>query len=321
MTENLKTTLQIEGSSFCFPISGLPPSNTNLSPWVRWGTQLHPRVDVPHIRVRDTPQDSREAELLGLLYPGEQYLCATGKAKRAYFQDGWMDLDDHPSDICVYLTDPGNTSMDGVLHAAFVRALTLSGGLVLHGALFDVFGRTVLAIGKSGSGKSTLATAVVAAGGRIISDDSIVFERTATGNFRGFALRLNLSIRKGSMSLLPEPLRRQARPLKTPLEEKWILERTAFPAIFSASGVAEEIWVLDSQRSANSDKRQMIQAKALASFMDANPYLASAMSRERTTAIDIVKKFLCSAPLFQVRTGTSLLRTPAHELQKLIAGA
>jgi len=70
-------------------------------------------------------------------------------------------------------------------------------GLVLvHGAAFELDGTGILALGDRGAGKSVLTAAVLAAGGRVVSDDWVMLGSPDGETFRAERLRDFLMFRK-----------------------------------------------------------------------------------------------------------------------------
>jgi hypothetical protein len=68
---------------------------------------------------------------------------------------------------------PSPASAEASLRAVFQVATLRQGGLLVHGSGVAFDGKSVIAIGESGAGKSTLARLCLAAGGRLLSDETI----------------------------------------------------------------------------------------------------------------------------------------------------
>lgn len=69
---------------------------------------------------------------------------------------------------------------EAVLRAAVVTAVLQRGGILVHGAAIRFGGAAAVAIGPSGAGKSTLARLGRAAGGSVLSDESVVLFEDGT---------------------------------------------------------------------------------------------------------------------------------------------
>jgi len=72
--------------------------------------------------------------------------------------------------VCV---PPSPASAEASLRAVFQVATLRQGGLLVHGSGVAFDGKALIAIGESGAGKSTLARLCVAAGGCLLSDETI----------------------------------------------------------------------------------------------------------------------------------------------------
>ncbi|MFL5352222.1 potassium transporter TrkH [Archangium sp.] len=62
---------------------------------------------------------------------------------------------------------------EAALRAAVLVSVLRQGGLLLHAAAVSFAGKALVIVGPSGAGKSTLARAAVAAGGALLSDETV----------------------------------------------------------------------------------------------------------------------------------------------------
>ncbi len=160
-----------------------------------------------------------------VVMPGGRVRLAPGRAKAVV---EWADA---------------GAAVDGLvattlLEAALIHALAMGGCVVNHAAALAVEGVELLAVGPSRAGKSTLSAAVLAAGGAVVSDDSVILGFDDEGVPSAGALRRNLWLRDGSVELLPEALRARLWETASFGERRWGLERAAFPELVPNQGAA-----------------------------------------------------------------------------------
>ncbi len=92
--------------------------------------------------------------------------------------------------------DPANRQWGGILASqALPLAATLRGFEVLHAAGVVLDHNAILLAGPSGVGKSSLAAALMAAGGRLLSDDAVALELTGDGSLLAHSGSLALQLR------------------------------------------------------------------------------------------------------------------------------
>ncbi len=92
--------------------------------------------------------------------------------------------------------------LEALVEATLAHALAAQGECFLHAAAFELSGRRPLVVGETGAGKSTLTAAAVAAGGRAVSDDSLLLGVHDNRPLVRSARR-DLWLRPGSRGLLP----------------------------------------------------------------------------------------------------------------------
>ena len=83
-----------------------------------------------------------------------------------------------------------------LLETALIHALAMGGYVVNHAAALEVDGGALLVAGPSRAGKSTLSAAVLAAGGAVVSDDSVILGFDDEGAPAAGALRRDLWLRE-----------------------------------------------------------------------------------------------------------------------------
>lgn len=229
----------------------------------------------------------------------------------------------HPErdEVVAALADGGEALALDVLDAAMAIALARRGVLLLHAAAFR-HGRTgVVAVGASGSGKSTLAAAALRAGGRIVSDDTVLVH-TTRGSLRVHPFRSHLGFREEPTGTLPPAA---AQGLRTVTGTGWTWWRLDLgdlpPSSRLAACAPDRLWVLSvDRRLGRSRGERLPQSEILAALVAAaSPLVLS--PRYRTTRSRLMPVLLAAAescPAWRVRLGTELVRDPAAELERLI---
>jgi len=216
----------------------------------------------------------------------------------------------------------GDISIPSELMSAMVAwAVGCDGGLALHGCAFRVMGQNVLAVGPSHSGKSTLAACALAAGGVVVSDDSVVVSRGNGGEILGHVLRQELAFREETLTTFSGSMRdalRQSDVRRT--------EDGRYRADFlSARAITIEptcLWVpsIDRER-ATCGIDVMSKADALVAVIKAGGIwaLPDSVHRLQTEAFRMASELVDRLPVYRVFLGTSLLVEPTRELERLIA--
>jgi energy-coupling factor transporter ATP-binding protein EcfA2 len=156
-------------------INGLGPDVLSATLPRAFVTLLRPdSTPRPRIRVTvdtgDYVQDFGDLETLDI---GEEVVCANPTGRSVYFCDGVACWAAQSHETHVIASPRGGRLRNAAFNSAISRALALAGAPVLHAAAVIYRGRCILMCGDSGSGKSTAAAAVLAAGGIVISDDSV----------------------------------------------------------------------------------------------------------------------------------------------------
>lgn len=141
------------------------------------------------------------------------------------------------------LPGPTRLAVDA-MRQSLIAPLARHGVALLHGACFEVGSALVTAVGRSGGGKTTLAIAALAAGGRVVSDDSLLLFRSGR-EVHVRAARRDLLLRPGSRVLLPPRLRDRLRPTAVAGERRWRLARDDARRRFRAGGVSSVLLVLE----------------------------------------------------------------------------
>ena len=207
-----------------------------------------------------------------------------------------------------------------LLETALIHALALGGYVVNHAAALEVSGATLLAVGPSRTGKSTLCAAVLAAGGAVISDDSVILGLDDEGAPSAGALRRDLWLREGSVELLPDELRARLWEASSFGERHWGLERTAFPELFRTRVRPKAIVLLYRDRRVTGYQlRRVSSAEGLAGLILASSplFLSGRYPVERERCMPGLEALVNGAPCFEVRMGRALVEDPAATVQRL----
>ena len=214
----------------------------------------------------------------------------------------------------------GGLVLATLLETALTHALATSGFVVNHAAAFEVEGRSILAVGPTHAGKSTLAGAVLAAGGSVVSDDSVILSTDGKGVPQVGALRRNLWLREGSVGLLPKELRRGLIEIDAFGENRWGLERDSHPACFRPEVRPDAIVLLRRDRRMKGFRIQEISsADGLVGLILASSslYLSSRYPIEQKACMESLTALVNSAPCFSVRMGTRLVDNPRGTVDRL----
>jgi hypothetical protein len=207
-----------------------------------------------------------------------------------------------------------------LLEIALSHALAISGHVVSHAAAVEVGGMTLLAVGRTHSGKSTLSAAALAAGGAVVSDDSVILGLDDDGAPTAGALRRNLWLRDGSEGLLSEKLRARLWEASSFGERRWGLERAAFPELFRTAVRPRAIVLLRRDRRIRGfSLRRVSSADGLAGLILASSalFLSGRYPVERGRCMPGLQALVDGAPCFEARMGRALIEEPAVTVRRL----
>lgn len=200
------------------------------------------------------------------------------------------------------------------------RAFALQGAIWMHALAFEHADRSILALGPSGSGKSTLAAAVIAAGGRLVSDDSVLLHEADNLGFQALCLRNFIRLRRPSEQLLPEYLHRLLIPSER--SDSWVLDMEDLSSQRRLSTTVDTLWLLSDtdQRPAHSGVRQAAQGEALAQCIDATIpcFYDSAWPDVRQQLLGMLTQLLARSDLYAVTIGRDLMTRPQATLAGVI---
>jgi hypothetical protein len=207
-----------------------------------------------------------------------------------------------------------------LLEAAMSHALALRGHVVNHAAAFEIDGAGLLAVGRTRSGKSTLSSAVLAAGGAVVSDDSVILGLDGGGNPSAGALRRDLWLRDGSEELLPAAMRTRLWEVSSFGERRWGLARADFPASFRTSVQPRAIVLLRRDlRIRGYALRRVSAGDGLARLILASSalFLSGRYPLERGRCMQCLVELANGAPCFEVRMGRALVEDPVATVRRL----
>jgi len=210
-----------------------------------------------------------------------------------------------------------------LLETALIHALAMGGCVVNHAAAFEVDGTALLVIGPSRAGKSTVCAAALAAGGTVVSDDSVILGLDDEGSPSAGALRRDLWLRDGSVELLPEALRTRLWEGSSFGERRWGLERSAFPELFRTAVQPQAIVLLRRDLRVRGFKlRRVSSAEGLAGLILASSplFLSGRYPVERERCMPGLLALVNNLPCFEVRMGRALVEDPAVTVRRLAGG-
>jgi len=202
-----------------------------------------------------------------------------------------------------------------LMEFALAHAAAWNGHYVVHAAAVEMGARRWLVSAPSRHGKSTLAAAVLACGGRLVSDDSVVIGRDTEGRIVAGALRKDLSLRRGSLELLPDALRRKLCLCPSALESRWVLAREhcdRFLLVSAPEGGL--VWRRDRRRRRFVLER-LNQAETMAHWIGAgSPLFVSRPSPVRGPLLELLAEFAGRSVGLRVTMGRGLLERPCEVL-------
>jgi hypothetical protein len=207
------------------------------------------------------------------------------------------------------------------LEMAMSHALAMRGYVVNHAAAFEVDGTALLAVGPTHAGKSTLCGAALAAGGAVVSDDSVILGLDGDGAPSVGALRRNLWLREGSAEILPRELQSSLKRVAVFGEDRWGLDRGVFGERFRTRVRPEAIVLLRRDRRMRGFKlRELSSADGLAGILMASTalFFSPRYPTERDRCLWGLTALVNSVPCFSLRMGTGLVTDPVTTVQSLV---
>jgi len=217
--------------------------------------------------------------------------------------------------------EPSCEHLAGALELALIHALAMRGAAVVHACCFSIWGQSVLALGPGRVGKSTLTAAALAAGGRVVSDDSVV---VAVGHgkqtFATF-FRRHLVFRDGVKEKL---LRDFAKVLQlSPWVDgrRWILSRDHLGDFGLVQTPLNQVWLLAGRVEDDSTViGRLSAAEVLAAAMQGGAplFLSVHFPQEREATLPVLSLLAEQLPAFKVATGPDLLERPGVVLRGLL---
>jgi len=210
-----------------------------------------------------------------------------------------------------------------LLETALIHALAMGGYVVNHAAALAFGGADLLVIGPSRAGKSTLSAAVLAAGGAVVSDDSVILGIDGDGAPSAGALRRDLWLREGSVDLLPKELRARLWEAASFGERRWGLERAVFPERFRLKLRPQAIVLLRRDlRVRGFSLRRVSSGVGLAGvIMASSPlFLSGRYPVERVRCMPGLLALVNGVRCFEVRMGRALVEEPEATVQRLFEG-
>lgn len=274
----------------------------------------------PNIDVRFLPADSPLIEVLDPLAPSRIWTCRGNGYTTTYFADGAMEIRDGSATTRLHLLATTQPSTAGAFGHAILRTLTQSGSLVLHAGAYSLSDLSWLAVGESGTGKSTLAAAVLAAGGKIISDDLVAVcgpsERASPPTLH--AMRRDAYFSPDSAHLIPAPLSAKLQLSRTRQRPKLMLARNSAPQAFLSTKELSCIILLSAgDRQKNTTCVEVSDAEALSALIAATGTLTNIVVKDPAPFLKKAAQIVASRPAFKLTVGTSLLSDPESEMERI----
>lgn len=208
-----------------------------------------------------------------------------------------------------------------VLDAALALALARQRVLLLHAAAFGHAAGHLLALGSSGSGKSTLASAAIAAGARLLSDDTVLI-REAHGRLEAGPFRGHLDFRQDPTATLPASAAARLQRVEAVGGTSWRLDLDALPDRSRAGSLdPDRLWILSvDRRLSRSLCTHLSQSESLAHLMSAaSPLVLSPRYKAvRDPLLPVLLTLAERCTAWRVRLAPEVLREPAAALERLL---
>ncbi len=208
------------------------------------------------------------------------------------------------------------------VNAAIVRAFALCGGIIVHGLAFEHGDKGYLALGDSGSGKSTLATAILLAGGRIVSDDLVLLGRASDGGVRVLPFRADMVLRDPSYRRFRARLElngMELDELRVNGERKWRISRDRHPECFvRAVSVAAVLCLASPDGEGNCVLSLITQAEGYAAIARDNYFFNSPHPLEQRAMSQTLGALLTTVPVLKVASSRRLFLRPVEEVDGLL---
>jgi hypothetical protein len=202
------------------------------------------------------------------------------------------------------------------------HGLVLRGGVVVHGAAFEIDGRGIMVLGDSGSGKSTVVAAALCRDARVVSDDLLLLGHRSTGEIGAESLRRELFFRTPGVSVVPQDLAKGLVPVTDSGEDRWRLTPEVEPARFMKSVIPQRLWLVAVDRRLRESRLASVdQAEALAWLVRglSGVLLSEGFDRERIPILDLLAALVASCPAVKLRLGHDLLASPEQTVDRFLA--
>ena len=289
---------------------------------------MEPAVDAGppliHAEVAD-PVQARLLEEIGGCHWPDPLQCLGPEASRLYLGDGDLLVSPDLAQARLTTNPARPLSLDGAFGYALAHAFLQKGGLVIHAAAVELEGTALLVIGPARSGKSTLTAALLACGGRVVSDDALLLGLDPGGRFRVAGLRPYLQFRRGTPSLLDGPLQERLQRHVIDGEARWRLYRDRAPTRFLDIAAPQRLLLLtpDPGGSTTLDAPEsragaLLEVSAASLFKFGPLYTLSPTLATR--AFHALSRLCNDLPVAKVRLGEDLLRAPERVARELMAG-
>jgi hypothetical protein len=208
--------------------------------------------------------------------------------------------------------------LEPLVEAALTLALAHLGACFIHAAAMEIGARRLLVMGETGSGKSTLAAAVVACGGRVVSDDSLLLT-TRRGRPLVRTARSDLWIRPGTPGLLSE-LRRQGRSFERFTDGRRRLRRRHAAEVFSTCLVPDGLVLLRRDlRLRRLHIQPRTQAEALGALARGTSAVYLSPRAPSPRLLEMMIDTVQTLPAVELRLGRWLAKAPCECLEAIEA--
>jgi hypothetical protein len=272
----------------------------------------------PFLRLRGNTLPRVVASELRTLSNGWVF-CFPGGAVDAYTSDGLARLEADRASITVTPVASARYHLAGAFGAGFSYALGARGGFFLHAAAFSLDDICAVVVADSGAGKSTLSAGVLAASGRLISDDMVIVAPDTAGSHRIYAGRRDAYLSSAALGMLPRRYADAMPPKGLARRGKLPMARSLAPDAFLTDATPTHLLILDREHPRSAVSIEPVsQAEALAAIVAASVRLARSALTESYPSTQTALQLACALPAYRLRCPNSLLSRPAEVVNRLL---
>ena len=215
---------------------------------------------------------------------------------------------------------PSSTELALLIDLGVNHLLARQGLPVLHSCAFDLSGVSVVGLGDSFSGKTTVSVAAMRAGGRVVSDDSVLAAPGVDGRVVLIPVRSYGWLRGRTREIIPSELREKMVENQENGRPRWVLNRADGGGHFVERSMPDAVWVQSIDRRLNDSRIEPVDhGQVFAALIRASSplYLSSHCPETRGKLIPFFRSICAQCRGYRVRLGRRLLEDPEGEMERL----